>query len=208
MARRDSYIPVAKEVPFSNEDFQSKNVQDAIIEAKGIKTFGYDLHFVSGTGLNTSMSNGTFFRVRPGTFSSGSFSGYPAAFPLQMPFKCKLFSIVLTFRRANFDFDSVSGPILFEIENRTHQYNGSSIVNRVLVRFGNFSGSQTGTDTFRFELFYNDTGGDGFEYISGTEELDYGELIGCRFVKAPSGDRRINSFVDIIMKLNYEEIKV
>lgn len=190
----------------STNDFNSDNIQEAIEEAKGIRTFPFDLHFVSGTGLNTTMSNGSFFRVRPGTFASGSYSGYPAAFPLQLPFNCRLFSIVLTFRSAAFDWNATSGPILFEIETRDHQYNGSTVSNRILVRFGNFVNSSTGTDTFKYELFFNNSGGEGFEYISGSPELGYGDMIGCRFVKAPSGVRRINSFTDIVMKLNYEEV--
>ena len=165
------------------------------------------MHYVSGTGLNTSMGNGSFFRVRPGVFSSGSYSGYPSAFPLQIPFNCKLRSIVLTFRQASFDYNVTSGQILFEIETRSHVYNGSSIHNRVLVRFGDFSGNSTGHSTHTYELFYNNVGGDGFEYISGDGEIDCGTMIGCRFVKAPSGDRRINSWTDIIMKLNYDAIE-
>jgi len=190
--------------------FTSDNVQDAIYESyvksKGIRTFPFELHYVSGTGLNTNMSNGSFFRVRPGTFSSGSYSGYPAAFPLQIPFDCKLFSIVLTFRQASFDWNANFGPILFEIETRDHYYNGSDIHNRILVRFGNWNFSSTGTATHQFELFYNDTGGQGFSYISGNQVHGYGDMVGCRFVKAPSGDRRINSFRDIVMKLNFEEV--
>lgn len=203
---------VARSVPFDNStnDIVGDNVQSVLEElyfGGGIKTFAYDLHFVSGTGLNTNMSNGTFFRVRPSTASSGSFSGYPAAFPLQMPFACKLFSIVITFRSAAFDWNASFGPILFELESRDHAYNGSAINNRILVSFGNFNFSSTGTDTFRYELFFNDQGGEGFSYISGDPELSFGQMIGYRFVKAPSGDRRINSFVDIVLKLNFEEIK-
>jgi len=189
-----------------NKDNVQEAIEQAYFLAKGIRTFPFELHYVSGSGLNTNMSNGSFFRVRPGTFSSGSYSGYPAAFPLQTPFNCKLYSIVLTFRSAAFDWNANFGPILFEIETRDHVYNGSSILNRILVRFGNFRYSSTGTDTFRYELFYNDVGGEGWSYISGDPGIiDYGKLIGCRFVKAPSGDRRINRFVDIVMKLNYEE---
>jgi len=169
----------------------------------GISTFPFDLHFVSGTGLNTQMSNGSFFRVRPGTFASGSYSGYPAAFPLQMPFRSKLYSIVLTFRLAAFDFSAVSGPLLFELEFREHYYNGSDVKTRLLVSFGDFSGNQTPTDTWRYELFE-----DSFSYIDPLlpQEFQYAEVIGVRFVKAPAGDRRINSFRDIVMKLNFEEV--
>lgn len=208
-------IQVAEETPFdnSNSEFNADNVQDAIEEAKGIRTFPFELHYVSGTGLNTKMTNGSFFRVRPGTFSSGSYSGYPAAFPLQTPFRCKLYSIVLTFRKADFDWNASGGQILFEIETRNHYYNGSDIYNRILVRMGNYGtgyggwGSSSGDGTWEQELFFNDSGGDGFEYISGDDEIDFAVMIGCRFVKAPSGDRRINSFRDIVMKLNYEEVK-
>ena len=209
---------VARNTPFSaSTDFEeillSDNVRDAIeesyVKAKGIRTFPYELHFVSGTGLNTTMSNGAFFRVRPGTFNSGSWSGYPAAFPLQTPFRCRLFSIVLTFRQASFDWNATAGLIRFEIETRGHEYNGSFIKNRTLVKFGNFSASSTGTGTFSFEIFRKDGEVEGFEYIEDdvySSINDYGELIGCRFVKAPVGDRRINSFSDIVMKLNYEEV--
>lgn len=208
-------IQVAEETPFdnSNSEFNADNVQDAIEEAKGIRTFPFELHYVSGTGLNTKMTNGSFFRVRPGTFSSGSYSGYPASFPLQTPFRCKLYSIVLTFRKADFDWNASGGQILFEIETRNHYYNGSDIYNRILVRMGNYGtgyggwGSSSGDGTWEQELFFNDSGGDGFEYISGDDEIGFAVMIGCRFVKAPSGDRRINSFRDIVMKLNYEEVK-
>jgi hypothetical protein len=179
---------------------------DAYNAAKGIRTFPFELHFVEGTKLNTIMGNGSFFRVRPGTFSSGSYSGYPSAFPLQAPFPCRLYSMIITFRQAAFDYNVTPGPILWELETREHFYNGSDIINRILVRFGSFSGSSTGTDTFRYELFLNNSGGDGFSYISGDEDIDYGKMIGCRYVKAPSGDRRINSWTDIVLKLNYEEI--
>lgn len=213
MSRRDTYIPVAESVPFDSTDLDwtsSDDVQTAIEEcyeaAKGIRTFPYELHYVSGKGLNTTMSNGSIFRVRPGTFASASYSGYPSAFPMQAPFNCKLYSIIITFRKANFDWNATSGPILFELETRSHTYNGSSILNRILVRFGDWSGNTTGDDTHRFELSYNDTGGEGWEFISGIEEIDYGDMIGCRFVKAPSGDRRINSWVDIVLELNYEEV--
>jgi len=199
----------AKNINFNPEPpFISNNVQDAIVEAylaaKGIKTFPFELHFVSGTGLNTSMSNGSFFRVRPGTFASGSYSGYPSAFPLQMPFDCKLYSIILTFREASFDFNSTPGGILFELEFRVHYYNGSDVKCRVLVNIpGEFSGNSTGTDTFRFILH-----ADNFTVIDPLlpNLFEYAEMIGVRFVKAASGDRRINSFRDIVMKLNFEEI--
>jgi hypothetical protein len=187
-------------------------IEDCYTAAKGIRTFPFELHYVSGTGLNTRMSNGAFFRVRPGTFSSGSYSGYPSAFPLQTPFRCKLYSIILTFRKADFDWNASGGIIRFEIETREHYYNGSDIVNRVLVKMGNYGtgyggwGSSSGDGTWREELFFNNNPNEeGFEYISGDEEIEYGTMIGCRFVKAPSGDRRINSFRDIVMKLNYEE---
>lgn len=212
-------IQVAEETPFESESFDwtdAEDVQEAIedcyIAAKGIRTFPFELHYVSGSGLNTTMSNGAFFRVRPGTFSSGSYSGYPAAFPLQTPFSCKLYSIVITFRRANFDWNAAGGQILWELETRDHVYNDSDVYNRILVRMGNYGtgyggwGSSSGDGTWTNELFFNDTGGDGFEYISGDDEIEYGAMIGCRFVKAPSGDRRINSFVDIVVKLNYEEV--
>jgi len=210
---------VAASVPFEpTSEILSDNVQDAIQEAyskaKGIRTFPFELHYVSGTGSNTTMNNGTFFRVRPVTASSGSFSGYPAAFPLQLPFNCKLFSIVLTFRRADFDWNTSGGIIRFELETRTHTYNGSSILNRVMVRIGNYGAgfppgwnSSTGDSTFTNEVFFNsDDNVQGFSYISGIPEMVYGDMIGCRFVKAPTGDRRINSFSDIVMKLNYEEV--
>jgi len=220
MSRRDTFLQVAETVPFDNDNLDwttSDNVQEAIIDAyeaaKGIRTFPLDLHYVSGTGLNTSMSNGTIFRVRPGTFNSMSFSGYPAAFPLQMPFNCRLYSIVMTFREASFDWNSSGGQILWELETQKMTYNQSSVANRILVRLGNYgtgfggSGNSTGTNTWTAELFFNNSGGDGFEYISGDPELSYGDLIGCRFVKAPSGDRRVNSWRDIVLKLNFEEVK-
>ena len=209
--KRFQPIQEAIDTPFESSGLEwteASNVQDAIEEcytaAKGIKTFPFELHYVSGTGLNTSMSNGNFFRVRPGTFLSGSYSGYPAAFPLQMPFNCKLYSIVLTFREASFDWNATGGSILFELEFRNHFYNGSDIKARLLVTIpGSFQFSSTGTDTFRYELFSNN-----FSVIdSGLPNLfGYGDMIGVRFVKAPSGDRRINSFRDIVMKLNFEEV--
>jgi hypothetical protein len=187
-----------------------KSISSSVSEAvepppKGITTFPFELHYVSGTGLNTSISNGTFFRVRPGTFASGSFSGYPAAFPLQIPYKSKLYSIVLTFRQAAFDFNAAAGPILFELEFRVHYYNGSDVKTRIVVAFGNFSGSSTGTGTFRYELFE-----DSWTFIDPLlpTDFEYAEMIGVRFVKAPSGIRRINSFTDIVMKLNFEEVIV
>jgi len=172
---------------------------------KGVNTFPFELHYVSGTGLNTTMSNGSFFRVRPGTFLSGSYSGYPAAFPLQMPYRCKLYSIVLTFREASFDWSAVPGPLLFELEFRSHYYNGSDVKTRVVVSFGNFSGSSTGHSTWRYELFENS-----WTYIDPVlpKEFEYAEMIGVRFVKAPSGARRINSWTDIVLKLNFEEVVV
>lgn len=206
---------VAGSLPFDKSTeigviLDSDNTQEAIerayVLAKGIRTFPFELHYVSGTGLNTTMSNGSIFRVRPGVFPSASYSGYPAAFPLQMPFKSQIFSIILTFRQAAFDYNAIAGHILFELESRVHTYNGSSVCNRILVRFGNYSGNSTGHDKHQYELFYNDTGGAGFEYIEGDCEHEYGDMVGCRFVKAPTGDRRINSFTDIIMKLNFEEV--
>jgi hypothetical protein len=147
MSRRDDYTQVAESVPFDSDNVDwtsTDNVQQAIEDcyeaAKGIRTFPFELHYVSGTGLNTTMSNGSIFRVRPGTFSSMSFSGYPAAFPLQTPFKCKLYSIVMTFRKADFDWNASGGQILWELETQSMVYNGSSVVNRILVRLGNAAG--------------------------------------------------------------------
>jgi len=214
MIKNIDITQVAESLPFeASSEYSaillSDNTRDAIEEAyskaKGIRTFPFELHYVSGTGLNTTMSNGAFFRVRPGTSASGSYSGYPSAFPLQSPFNCKLYSIVLTFRNMNFDWSATSGPICFEIETRNHYYNGSDVSSRVQVTFGNFSGSLTGHDTWRYELFYN-TSGDGFYRISGDEFHNYGDMIGCRFVKASVGDRKVNSMVDVVMKLNYEEV--
>jgi hypothetical protein len=176
----------------------------AYYRAESIRRFSIELHFVSGTGLNTTMSNGSFFRVRPGTSPSGAYSGYPAAFPYQFPYAAKLETAIMTFRVAAFDFNATAGPVLWELETRAHVYNGSSVYNRLLMSFGTFSGNSTGTDTWRFELTDNGAA-DSFSYIEGDAAIDYGEMIGFRFVKAPSGDRRINSFTDIILKLNYME---
>jgi hypothetical protein len=163
----------------------------------------YDLHYVKGTGLNESMSNGSFFRVTPGTFSSGSYSGYPSAFPLKLPFNCKLTNISLIFRLANFDWNATAGNIILGLEIRTHLYNGSSVHSEIIVPFGNFSGNNTGTDTHKYILTEDD-----FYYFSGVETINKDELIGVRFIKpdASVGDRRINSFVDIVMKLEFEEV--
>lgn len=209
MSRRDDNTQVAASVPFESSELDwtdKDNVQEAIedcyIAAKGIKTFPFELHYVSGTGGGTNMNNGSFFRVRPGTFSSGSYAGYPACFPLQIPFKCKLNSIVLTFASASYDWTNQTGPIRFELELRDHVQNGSSVQSRILVEFGSFTGSFTGYGFFRYELFLNN----GFTYISGDDEIDYGQLIGVRFVKSTGGLRNINRFADIVMKLNFEEV--
>jgi len=196
--------PSSREVSFYEENFDAKNVHDAILQARGIKTFNHNLHYVSGSGLNTTMGNGSFFRVYPTTFSSGSYSGYPSAFPLKMPYDCKMLSIVLTFRKAAFDYNATEGQLLFELESRNHVYNGSSVYSRTLVRFGSFSGNSTGDSTHNYELFYNNTGEDGFEFISGDEFFNYSDIIGFRFVKAPSGNRRINNFTDILLTIVYE----
>jgi hypothetical protein len=192
------YILQDEDVPFSESGWDSTTVRDAIIESRIVQ---YNLHFVSGSGLNTSMSNGSFFRVAPSTFSSGSFSGYPAAFPFNAPFDCYLFSAFITFRTASFDFNNTAGNIIFELEAREHVYNGSSVLQGILCSFGNFSGSSTGTGTFRYELLLND----GFSYISGDSKIDKNKLIGYRFVKA-SGLRAINSFTDVVLTLKYKEV--
>lgn len=209
--RRFQITQTAKETPFDSSDVNwtsaddtEEAIKDCYIAAKGIKTFPFELHYVSGTGLNTSMSNGAFFRVRPGTFASGSYSGYPSAFPLQMPFSCKLYSIVLTFREASFDWNATPGSILFELEFRRHYYNGSGVLCRLLVTIpGSFNLGSTGTNTWRYELFNTN-----FSVIDPAlpNNFLYGEMVGVRFVKASSGDRRINSFKDIVMKLNFEEV--
>lgn len=184
--------------------FTSDNAQSAIEEAKagGILTFPFELHYVSGVGLNTVMSNSSFFRVPPGTNPSGSYSGYPSAFPIQIPYDCKLQKIILTFRAAAFDYNAVAGPILFDLELRSHVYNGSSVHSLHTVSFGSFSGSSTGHDQHTYELY---AGTPGFTLTSGTQKIDYGAMIGARFVKTGSGDRRINNFTDIVMKLLFEE---
>lgn len=207
-----SYIrasQVAKSVPFESDALEwteAENTQQAIedcyIAAKGIKTFPYELHYVSGTGGGTTMNNSSFFRVRPGTFACGSYSGYAACFPLQVPFTCKLKSIVLTFASASFDWTAVAGPVNFELRFRTHTVNGSSEYSRILCSFGNYSGSQVpyGFNTFELTL------GNGFSYISGSDEINYGEMLGVLFVKSSTGARNINNFLDIVMKLNFEEV--
>jgi len=175
--------------------FQTKSFQE------GIKTFPHFLHFHNGTGGNVTMNNGSFFRVPPSTFASGSFSGYNACFPLQVPFPCKLKTIELTFTIANFDWSASAGTIKFELEFRKIIHNGSSVHSTYNVEWGNFSGSQVSYDLNKFSLDNNN-----FALSSGVENLTEGDLIGFRFVKSPSGVRRINSFQNILMALNFEEV--
>lgn len=171
------------------------------------KSFSFPVHFTNG--LNTSMSNGAIFRVWPSQEPSMSYSGYPAAKPLMVKCKAVLESISLAFRVAAFDFNAVAGPILFELEVRTHLFNGSEISQRVLVRFGNFSGNSTNTSNHKFDLFYNDQGEQGFEYIDDQtydRNVYPADQIGYRFVKASTGVRRINSFTDIVMTCSYKAV--
>jgi hypothetical protein len=170
------------------------------ITGRGIQTFPHFLHFHNGSGGNVTMNNGSFFRVPPSTFASGSFAGYNACFPLQAPFPSRLVSIELTFTIANFDFNATAGTVRFDLEFRRIIHNGSSVYSVYTVEWGNFSGSQISYDLNKFSLDASN-----FSLISGTEELTQGDLIGFRFVKSSSGVRRINNFQNILMVLNFEE---
>lgn len=198
----------AKGTPFDNTGttFTKTNVQEAIEEAKITalkRNFNVPLHFVSGTGLNTSMSNGAFFRVYPGTFASGSYSGYPSSFPTQMPYNSKINSMSLTFRVAAFDFNTTAGTIKFDIEFRLHQYNGSTVYSIATCSFGSFSGNSTGAATHVFELLPTTN----FVFQSGyPETFSFADMIGYRFVKTASVDRAINSFTDVRLTLNMENV--
>lgn len=218
MSNKIFTLPVAESTPFEplrNPDctgaesvLESTDVQCAIEEcyhkAKGIKTFPFELHYVSGTGGGTTMNNNTFFRVRPGTFSSGSYGGYPSCFPLQMPFKCRLYSVVLTFALANFNYSATPGQVALQLTMRDHTQNGSSVHNQTLLKWGNYSGTQIPYGFNTVELFAS-TVGDGFQVTSGSDEYVYGQQIGVLFT-LPGLTREIQSFSDIVMKLNFEEV--
>jgi hypothetical protein len=179
-------------------DIEADNIRDAIEENR----FIWKLHFVSGTGLNTSFGNGSFFRAWPGTFANGSFSGYPAAFPITMPYDCKIKRMKLFFRSAAFDFNSTQGPIQMELEFRTHVYNGSSVYTRINIAFGSFQFSGTGTQDFIFDFEESD-----LTYLASLpESFDKGQIVGVRFVKSASGDRRINSLVDVLLDIEMVRI--
>lgn len=199
-------IQDALDTPFDNasNDFVANTVQEAIEEARegGIKTFPVELHFVSGTGGNITMNNSTFFRIKPGTFDSGSFAGYTSCFPLLVPFNCRLKDLVLTFTIANFDWVPASnaGPVSFDLEFRSIIHNGSSVYSIYRVSWGNYSGSQI---PFAFNTF--SLGSSNLTLISGTEVLNSGDLIGWRFVKSTAPARNINNFQNILLTLNFEE---
>ena len=203
MSRLDVYNPVADEIHFDHPDFQSDNVKDAILEAKGIATFPVELHFVSGTGGNTTMNNSSFFRIKPGTFPSGSFAGYTSCFPLLVPFLCRLKSLVITFTIANFDWTASAGPVSFDLEFQKILHNGSSVYSVYRVSWGNYSGSQI---SYGFNTFSLDSSN--FTLISGVDNLQPGDLIGWRFVKSSAPARNINNFQNILLTLNFEEVKV
>ena len=191
----------AKGTPFTPTGANNAtNVQDAIVEARGVNQWVYRLHYGDGANLNVTMSNSSFFRVYPGTFSSGSYSGYPTSFPERVPYDCFLQSAGITFRNASFDYNVISGSILWDLEIRNHVYNGSSINSTYTVPVGDFSGNQTGHSTWKFLVPVAD-----MTIVSGSNEYMMGDMIGCRFVKTSSGDRRINSFTDIVLDLIFEE---
>ena len=204
MIINQSRTPLAEQITFDNSTngFQALDVQAAIEEARegGIKTFPVELHFVSGTGGNTTMGNGTFFRTKPSTFASGSFAGYTSCFPLLVPFNCKLKSLVLTFTIANFDFNATAGQVSFNLEFQRIINNGSSVWSNYQVSWGNFSGSQV---PFGFNTFTLDSSN--WTITSGQEELEAGDLIGWRFTKSNAPERNINNFQNILLTLNFEE---
>lgn len=204
MSRRDEYNPVASEIPFDNTDtdFESDNVRDAIIEAKGIRTYPVELHYVNGTGGSTTMGNGSFFRTKPGTFPSGSYSGYNACFPLLVNFKSKLVSLRLVFTIANFDWTATSGPVSFDIEFRSMTHDGSVVHSMYRISWGNYSGSQV---PYAFNTF--DLDSSNITLLSGPDNIDADNLIGFRFVKSTAPARNINNFSDILLTLSFEEDK-
>jgi len=171
-----------------------------------------NIHYVKGNGTNQTFTNGSFFRTYPSTYACGSNSGYASAFPSLIPFDCIVDSIVLIFRRADFDWSADAGLIQMEIENSGHYYNGNYIINRILLQFGHFGAgaigwnTSTGDGDFMFTALEG-TSGSRFSFISGSNIIPKDTLLGCRFVKAPpGGDRRINSFRDIVVQLRLKKI--
>lgn len=145
-----------------------------------------------------NMSNGAWFDNFGGRYLTGSWSGYASnCTPLQIPYNCRIKTIILTFRYASFDWRSSAGPIHASFNFQTHVYDGSSTLTDFGVSFGSFSGDNTGHSTHRYVIT-------NFEEITGTNYFPVYELLGVRFLKTTQPDGgAINSWSDPVVTFHF-----
>lgn len=150
---------------------------------------------------NNNMSNGAWFYNFGGRYLTGSWSGYASnCTPLQIPYNCRIKTIILTFRYAAFDWLATAGQLHASFNFQTHAYDGSSTLTDLGIRFGNFSGNNTGTSTHRYVIT-------SFEEIVGTNYFPVYELLGVRFLKTAQPDGgAINSWIDPVITFHFGPI--
>lgn len=150
--------------------------------------------------FNGTLTNGSWFRRSPGTGISGSWSGYPSAYPFVLPFDCTLSKIFLNVSGAGYDWRGSPGEIFIDIGIFSHVYNGSSkIYTAGLTLDGPFSGSSFSGQNIK-EVIVNMT--DTF----GTNAFLKNTLVGFMLLKEASRSGQCNNLVNSYLSFEFTEV--
>jgi hypothetical protein len=169
-----------------------------ITEVLTRRSFNYQIHKTKNG--NNLMTNATWFDVWPSSTSSGSYSGFGSSTqPIIIPYNCRLSNVLISFRRAYFDWRSSPGNIFIELGFYTHLYNQATDYCRLgMELIGSFSGGYSNYNTYKFDISE-------FTARVGNNSFTKNSLLGVQLRKDISQQGQIQSLSDPILLLTFEE---
>jgi len=186
LSAEEGLVHIDKFQPFDIENWKEKQV------------FNWRVHKTKNG--NKQMGNASWFDAYPSMHSTGSYSGYNSrAMPFIVPVNCYLDKAIIVFRRARYDWRSSSGNLFLEFGFYTLSYNSHTDHCRLGVELeGSFSGSDSGTDTFKFTVT-------DFTERVGSNSFSAQDILGVQFRKDINNPGQIYSMYDPIVYFEFKE---
>jgi hypothetical protein len=192
----------AKYLGFDNltNGFVATKVQEAIEEAKANATAKMKLYCELNYRPAGAMSNASWFNRGPGANISGSYSGWPSAFPLVIPFNCSLTRVCFNLSAAGYDWrNSGAGNIFAQLAAYSHAYNGTTAEMQIdLTITGSFTGGSFVSQNIEREMT-------SWAVNSGSTSFVKGKKLGFQFRKDISKEGQCYSITNPYLLLEFTE---